>query len=70
MLLVENCVQWNFHLAEVSALTALTRLAFYENLLIGGEKVVIVCFNGRPYKQVKFREKVRAFSRDKENCLQ
>ena len=54
-------------MAEVSALTTLTRVAFYENLLIGGEKVVIVCFNGHPYKQVKCREKVRVFSRDKEN---
>ena len=41
--------------------SAIARLTFSENLLIGQEISVRI-------KQVEFRENVRAFPRDKENC--
>ena len=41
--------------------SALARLTFYENLLIG-QKISL------RIKRVQFRENARAFPRDKENC--
>ena len=51
-------------------LSALARLTFYENLLIGQETSVVVRINGCPIKQVEFLENELAFPRDKNNCTE
>ena len=53
---------------EVSALKL---LAFYENLLIGQDviKCPLSVLTDVRIKRVEFRESVRAFPRDKANCL-
>ena len=50
-------------------MTALATLTLYENLFTGQEKCMLSALTSASIKQVEFRENVRAFPRDKENCL-
>ena len=47
---------------------ALAVLTLYENLLIAQIKGPLSALRGVRIKYVKFRENVRAFHKDKENC--